>query len=143
MKTNYLLKELSCAMVFFFLLTGTLTAQVCGKKVDKKDIQTVKDLSGNWTGEIKSGGNVYLLQVSIKQQGEELVAQIVDASTREKLDAAVSICAPSKYHFSGVLPNGQAFRYSPWLKNGVLSGSYQVGEVCSLDKPTFNLTRKM
>jgi hypothetical protein len=126
------------------LTSNDVTGQVCGKKVSKEDLQDLTELVGLWSGEIKSGNNVYPLKVYIQRLGEELLVKIEDASLPNKqLKAAVSICAPEKYHFYGVLSNGQQFSYSPRLKDGVLTGSYQVGEVCSLNKPTFNLKRRV
>jgi hypothetical protein len=136
------LKAIVIGLIFF--LPVVVTAQFCGKKVTKQDVSTVKQLKGDWSGEIRSGEKVYTLHITIKQTGEELAVKIADGSaTNKQLDATVSICAPAKFHFFGVLPDGQRFSYSPRLKDGVLTGSYQVGDVCSLNKPTFSLTRQM
>ena len=131
-------------IVLTVLASDAVTGQVCGKKLSKDDVHDIKELVGTWSGEIKSGNGVYPLSISIQPQGEELLVKIEDASLPiKKLKAAVSICSTDKYHFYGLLPSGERFSYSPRLKNGMLTGSYQIGEVCSLNKPTFNLKRRM
>jgi hypothetical protein len=141
MPANNYLKAVVISLIFF--LPVAVNAQFCGKKVSKQDLAGLQELKGDWSGEIKSGEKVYTLQITIRQEAETLAANISDASAAYKqLDAAVSICAPAKFHFYGVLPDGQRFSYSPRLKNGILTGSYQVGDVCSLHKPTFSLTRQ-
>jgi hypothetical protein len=117
--------------------------QVCGKKLAKEHTTDIKSLVGSWSGTITSAGKSYVLTVNIRQVDGQLVAEIRDefAAPGSSLSGQISLCASSKYHFYGTLPDGQQFSYNPRLKDGVLAGGFQVGDVCRADKPTFSLAR--
>jgi len=130
----------ACTLLLFFC-SANLHAQVCGKKVTPENVADLKELVGQWTGEITVAGQTYSMTATVSQNNDGLLVTIYDGSSSKNVTTAVSICAPAKYHFYGTLPDGRSFSYSPRLNKGVLSGGYQVGDVCSLDKPKFSLTK--
>jgi hypothetical protein len=130
--------------VAMLLITShCLHARFCGKQLTRENTTDLENLVGEWNGEIKTGDKVYTLTISITNEKQGPVVHIFDGSSlTANITASVSICGPAKYHFYGTLANGQRFSYNPRLKDGVLSGSYQVGEVCSLNKPAFQVVKR-
>jgi hypothetical protein len=134
---------------FSFMLILVLSgfgsnAQSCSVKAGKEEVKKLSELKGEWVGEYVENGKASPMLVKISENNGSMDVQIFNESKNQKdLKASLSVCAPGKYHFFGMLPDGQEFRYNPRLMSGELAGTFQVGAVCARDPATFKLKKKI
>jgi hypothetical protein len=135
--------KLILALIISGFSSACAFSQGCSIKATADQVKENKDLAGDWIGEYVENGRSYPVQISISEKNGTFTVFIQNEGMPDKnIKADLSVCGPTKFHFFGKLPNGEEFRYNPWLKNGQLEGTYQEGQICKKDAPKFSARKK-
>ncbi|OON71115.1 hypothetical protein [Hymenobacter sp. CRA2] len=134
-------------LLLSLLLTGAGPAALhaqnkCFEKASAADVQQLRFLLGQWQGQVTEQGATRTLQLHFFERDGQIMATALQAGALVPLTLQASLCAPGKFHFFGLGPHGEDFRFNARQLNEGLSGTFTAGSSCGTsNKPTFALRR--
>jgi hypothetical protein len=144
MKTALRFALLVLLVQVWFGATDTQAQNRCSAKATAAEVKQMQFLTGQWQGQLTEQGLPHALQLRFREQNGQIMATVQQEGQLMPLTAQASLCAPNKFHFFGVTPTGESFRFNARLQNEQLVGSLTVGNICGgPNQPAFTLRRSV